>query len=161
MALPADALPLRGLSRRDVPGEYRARVTRLLAGLRSRFLQFDWQPLHIPLSVMGVIALGAIWLMPSQGYDAYAYWAVDPFNPYQSRTDFGAFLYAPPMALLMAPLGMLPFQIAYLAWLGFSLAALWFVVGRWALAAVLFPPVFVDLAFGNVHILFAATIVGA
>jgi hypothetical protein len=58
-------------------------------------------------------------------------------------------------------LGILPFHLAYLVWLGLSLMALWYVLGRWALAAILFPPVFADLAFGNVHVLYAAMIVAA
>ena len=110
---------------------------------------------------MGALGLAAIWLMPGQGYDAYAYWSVDPLNPYQVTTDFGQFLYAPPTALLMAPLGILPFQLAYLAWLALGLAALWYVAGRWALVLLLFPPVFADLAFGNIHVLYAALIVAA
>ena len=45
--------------------------------------------------------------------------------------------------------------------LGLGIGALWYVAGRWALVLLLFPPVFADLAFGNVHVLFAAMIVAA
>jgi hypothetical protein len=156
---PGHAFPI-GLAGSARPAT-RAWAAEQRARLESALVGFNWRPLLLPLSLMGALGLAAIWLMPGQGYDAYAYWSVDPLNPYQATAEFGAFRYAPPMALLMAPLGALPFQFAYLAWLGLGLAALWYVAGRWALVLVLFPPVFTDLAFGNVHVLFAAMIVAA
>jgi hypothetical protein len=162
LAIRADALPRRAFARRDLLLAYWSRLANTLVRLRSALFEFSWQPLHLPLSLMGLLALGAIWLMPSQGYDAYAYWAVDPFDPYQpSSSDYGAFRYAPPVALLMAPMALLPFSLAYGAWLAVGLASLWFLFGRWALVALLFPPVFADLTYGNVHVLYAAMIVAA
>jgi hypothetical protein len=159
LALPAGAYA--GTRELPRPLAWRATVAARAARLEWALLHFNWQPLLIPLSIMGTLGLAAIWLMPGQGYDAYAYWAVDPLHPYGTTEDFGAFLYTPPMALLMAPLGALPFQVAYLLWLALGVAALWYVFGRWAIAAILFPPVFADLAFGNVHVLYAAMIVAA
>lgn len=120
---------------------------------------FDWRPLYAPLTILGCLALGAIWLMPGQGYDFLAYWSVAPLDPYAARSELGAFRYAPPSAMLMAPMSLLPFERAYIAWLALDIAALWYIARRWMFALILFPPVFADLAFGNIHVLYGAMIV--
>ena len=44
------------------------------------------------------------------GFDAYAYWAVDPADPYAATAGaLGAFTYSPVIAGLFAPFGLLPF----------------------------------------------------
>ncbi len=44
------------------------------------------------------------------GFDAYAYWAVDPTQPYAATAGaLGAFTYSPAIALAFAPFGLLPF----------------------------------------------------
>jgi hypothetical protein len=132
--------------------------------LSDRSLLWTLQPIRLSdlqrvLSLMGVAALGAVLLTPGQGYDFYAYWSISPSEPYGVRSDFGAFRYAPPISFLFIPFGLLPFSIAYLAWVGLNVAAIWYVARGWALALVLFPPVLADIAFGNINTLFAVMVV--
>lgn len=126
---------------------------------------FDWQPLWLPLSVMGVVAIAAtFWPGLFHGFDLYAYWTVDPAAPYSTQTvlnDLGGFRYAPPIALLFAPLGLLPWDIVVVGWLALQLACLYYFAGRWFLALCLLPPVWLDLMYGNVHVIFAALIVAS
>lgn len=126
-----------------------------------------WQKLRSALSVLGLVFLVVIMLMPSgpnllHGYDLFAYWSVSPEHPYVLTDGLGGqgvFRYAPPVALLMAPLKLLSFGLVQFLWMVGQLACLWFVGRRWALALILFPPVLMDLAFGNVNIFLAAMIV--
>jgi hypothetical protein len=96
----------------------------------------------------------------SAAYDIAAYYTFDLANPYAHANvgDLGAFLYSPPIALVLAPFHALP-------WLTF--VTLWYVVlftciawlGRASFLAVLaFPPVALDLYHGNIHLLLAVAI---
>ncbi len=110
------------------------------------------------MSILGLVFLIGLAFFP-HGYDFYAYWVVDPLNPYVAESEYGAFRYAPPIALLFAPLGFLPLDAAHAVWLALRLAALWYVARGWALTLVLLPPVWVDMAYGNVYTLYGAMIV--
>lgn len=116
----------------------------------------------MPLTALGAIFLVATFI-PFHGWDLHAYWIVDPAHPYDSHfgslSGFGAFRYAPPIAWLMAPLGMLPWPAVTTLWLGLQLGALWLIAGRWALALVVFPPVWLDLVYGNVYVMMTAAII--
>jgi len=126
---------------------------------RERFVAFNWQPLWLPLTIMGGIALAGL-LLVSHGWDLHAYWALHPDHPYGGRPDaFDAFLYSPPAVLALAPLGILSWPGAQVVWLVLQLACLWLIGRRWALALVLFPPVWLDLAYGNANIMLTAAIV--
>jgi hypothetical protein len=71
----------------------------------------------------------------------------------------GAFRYAPPMALAMAPLGHIPWPVYAALVLAAQLAAIrWMSGRRWPLV-VLFPPVLLNLHAGNVDTLMGAAIV--
>jgi hypothetical protein len=113
------------------------------------------------LSVVGLLAIvGSFVVARSHGYDLYAYWIVNPADPYSAhRWEQGGFNYAPPMALLLAPLGLLSWEAAEIVWLGLQLVALWYVGRQWFLVLVLFPPVWLDIVYGNVNIFLAAMIV--
>ena len=63
------------------------------------------------------------------------------------------------MRSLFAPLGVLPWEVAVALWLGLQLAALWYIGREWALALIVFPPVWLDLVYGNINILIAAAVV--
>jgi hypothetical protein len=98
----------------------------------------------------------------SLGYDAYSYWSVDLQAVYQrtlpSLYQLGAFRYAPPLALLAAPLATVPWWLFLWGWLAVMLGAVLYLGGRWALVALAFPPVALELVHGNVHLLIALAI---
>lgn len=117
-------------------------------------------PLRLGLSVGGVIlAVGLFVVAGSPGFDLYAYWNVDPADPYGSPQGFGAFHYSPAMAVAFLPLKLLPWPLAYWVWLGLMLGVLAWLGRRWTLAFLLFPPVVLELYEGNIHLLIAAALV--
>jgi hypothetical protein len=128
---------------------------------RFTFRNFDVRPLRIPLSALGVAFIGASFLV-THGWDLHSYWEVDLTDPYagiDTLNEFAVFRYAPPMALLAAPLRVLPFEVVAIGWLALQLAALWYIARGWALALVVFPPVWLDIVYGNINILLGAMIV--
>ena len=95
------------------------------------------------------------------GFDAFAYWSVDPTNPYiVPPGGLAAFNYAPPVAWLFGSFGNLPWFTFLWLWLAVLVGTVIFL-GRhghrtiWLLA---FPPVALELYHGNVHLLVAAAI---
>ncbi len=98
----------------------------------------------------------------SFGYDAFAYWSID-LNELYSRGvannfTLGAFRYAPPIALLLAPLGALPWWLFVWLWGALMLALLAWLGGRWMLALLALPAVALELYHGNIHLLLAAAV---
>jgi hypothetical protein len=119
------------------------------------------RPLRLGLSVFGLIMLLGTFV-PPHGYDLLAYWQLDLSAPYAGfAVEQGRFQYAPPIALLMAPLGALPWDAVIALWLALQLAALWYIGREWALALIVFPPVWLDMVYGNINIFIAAAIVAA
>jgi hypothetical protein len=117
------------------------------------------RPLRLGLSLFGLIALVGTFV-PPHGFDLLAYWSIDLNDPYAGVVvEQGRFRYAPPIALLMAPLGVLPWEAVIVLWLGLQLAALWYIGREWALALIIFPPVWLDMVYGNINIMIAAAIV--
>jgi hypothetical protein len=94
-----------------------------------------------------------------QGFDFYAYWSVNPADPYAVREGFGAYHYAPPLLWLAGPLKLLPWPTAYWIWFGILLLVLVWLARDWALAWLAFPPVTSELYHGNIHLLIAAALV--
>jgi len=98
----------------------------------------------------------------SFGYDAYSYWSIDLDDVYgrtvASNFTLGAFRYAPPIALLFAPLGLLPWWLFLLLWEAVMVATVAWLGGRWTLILLALPPVALELYHGNVHLLMAAAI---
>jgi len=98
----------------------------------------------------------------SLGYDAFSYWSVDLDDLYgramSSNFTLGAFRYAPPIAFLFAPLGLLPWWLFLLLWGAVMVATVLWLGGRWALVLLALPPVALELYHGNVHLLMAAAI---
>jgi hypothetical protein len=112
------------------------------------------------LSIAGVLFLVlALRTGGLPGYDFYAYWLVDPSNPYVIAEGFGNFHYPPPMAWLALPLKLLPWPVAYWAWFAILFAILVWIARDWALAWLAFPPVWSELYHGNIHLLIAAALV--
>jgi hypothetical protein len=105
----------------------------------------------------------AVWIMLVQipgREDAYAYWSAPADHPYRAFAyGVGAYLYSPAFLQLIAPLRLLPLSAFELVVAGLSLAALVYVCRAWTIPALLFPPVMVELATGNIHLLLAAALV--
>jgi hypothetical protein len=93
------------------------------------------------------------------GYDFFAYWSVDPADPYAVKEGFGAYHYAPPLVWLVGPLKLVPWPLAYWIWFGVLLLVLVWLARDWALAWLAFPPVASELYHGNIHLLIAAALV--
>jgi hypothetical protein len=95
------------------------------------------------------------------GYDAYAYWSVNPSDPYHIGVGgLGAFNYSPPIARLFGPFGGLPWFSFLWLWLALLVGnVVW--LGRrgvrviWLLAL---PPVALELYHGNIDLWIAAAI---
>ena len=111
------------------------------------------------LSIAGVILLIITMGSGGPGYDFFAYWSVDPANPYAVKEGFGAFHYAPPLVWLVGPLKLVPWPLAYWIWFGVLFAVLVWLARDWALAWLAFPPVASELYHGNIHLLIAAALV--
>jgi Glycosyltransferase family 87 len=120
------------------------------------------EPAALVVTSAAGLALALTLAATAPRYDLHAYWAIDLADLYGRTTSLQAgdgFFYAPPVALVLAPLGWLPWAAANLVWWAVELGALVYIGGRWALALVLLPPVVLDLWFGNVYLLLAAMIV--
>ena len=112
------------------------------------------------LSIAGVLLLIiALRTGGLLGYDFYAYWSVDPANPYAIAEGFGNFHYPPPLVWIAGPLKLLPWPLAYWAWFAILFGVLVWLARDWALAWLAFPPVSSELYHGNIHLLIAAALV--
>ena len=112
------------------------------------------------LSIAGVLLLVVTFVVGgSPGFDFYAYWSVDPADPYAVKEGFGAFHYAPPLVWLAGPLKLLPWPMAYWLWFVVLFVVLVWLARDWALAWLAFPPVASELYHGNIHLLIAAALV--
>lgn len=134
---------------------------------RAAAIWEHWRgPAWMSLSALGALALVLILAHPHErAADALAYWSVDPRDPYvnvgAALNGAKAFRYSPAAAWLLAPLGALPWMVFIHVWTALQLGALAYVGRRWALALILLPPVFDDLAYGNINLMLAAAIVAA
>jgi hypothetical protein len=111
------------------------------------------------LSIAGLLLLVITMRSGGPGYDFFAYWSVDPADPYAVKEGFGAFHYAPPLVWLVGPLKLLPWPLAYWIWFGVLFLVLAWLARDWALAWLAFPPVAAELYHGNIHLLIAAAVV--
>jgi hypothetical protein len=94
------------------------------------------------------------------GFDAYAYWTVNPADPYGvTAGGLGAFTYTPAIAFLFAPFAQLEWFTFLWLWSGVLVASVVWLGWRQALLVFAFPPVALELYHGNVHLLIAAAVV--
>jgi hypothetical protein len=105
-----------------------------------------------------------VWAITNGGFadDSFAYWSYDRAAPYGGQLgDYASLPYAPPIALLFAPLALLPWPVFVVTWWAIALAALAYIAGSLRMFAVFlaFPFVAVELTTGNIHLLLAAAIV--
>jgi hypothetical protein len=115
------------------------------------------------LTVLGLVAFPyLVWLGPQFGYDSHAYWSMDLAQPYTRMVALeepNAFLYSPPIAILMAPFHLLPWPVFLVAWTAFLFVLVgWLGYWRWGLALVAFAPVAMELHYGNINLVLAAAI---
>jgi hypothetical protein len=93
--------------------------------------------------------------------DAYAYWTTRSGDFYATAETgrIGAYLYSPAFAQALVPLVALPLAVFTAMWTAINLAALWWLLRRWALPSLLFLPIPFEVISGNVHLLYAVAIV--
>jgi hypothetical protein len=95
------------------------------------------------------------------GFDAFAYWNVNPADPYQVGVGgLGAFNYTPPIARLFGPFGALEWPTFLWLWLALLIGNIIWLGRRgyriiWLLAL---PPVALELYHANIHLWIAAAI---
>jgi hypothetical protein len=95
------------------------------------------------------------------GMDAWAYWSVEQPDIYSvGLSGFGAFTYSPPAALVADTFDTVPWNTFIWLWTALLVATLIFIggSGAWILAAFAFPPVALELLYGNIHILLAVAV---
>jgi hypothetical protein len=138
-----------------------------LARVRAR-LPIYRKPAILGLSIFGYVIFA--WLMlivPGTpnfksvvGFDSYAYWAVDPFHPYQAALGtIGSFTYSPAFALAASPAHLVPFGVFFVLWDSFLVVNLVWLTRRMALVWLVFLPVPLELYHANVHLLLATVCV--
>lgn len=117
------------------------------------------------LAIAGLLFAGYLFIVIAPrsgtfGFDAFAYWALDPVDPYRvSAGGFGAFTYTPVVARLFAPFGLVAWPTFLVLWTGLLVGTALWLGWRQALLVLAFPPVALELYHGNVHLLIAAAIV--
>lgn len=113
-----------------------------------------------------LLAMGLVWLSRvgiahgTWGYDAFAYWSVDPSHPYAiTMNEHGAYLYAPVFVPLGQLLGLLPYGVYLVAWTGLLLLTLAWLGRGWGAILFLIPVVAFEVLAGNINLLLAAALV--
>jgi hypothetical protein len=130
------------------------------SGLRARFTgPHAVRAIRDGLSIGGLIFLVLTMRGEGAGYDFFAYWSVNPADPYAVKEGFGAFHYAPPLVWLVGPLKLMSWPAAYWVWFAFLCLVLVWLARDWALAWLAFPPVVFELYHGNIHLLIGAALV--
>ncbi|HET9344615.1 MAG TPA: glycosyltransferase 87 family protein [Candidatus Limnocylindrales bacterium] len=93
--------------------------------------------------------------------DAHAYWAADPLDPYSNAalSDFDAYFYSPAFTQAIWPLHWLPWPAFAAIWVFAIVVAFRWLSGLWLGLVMLLPPVFIEVAMGNIHAFIAVAIV--
>ena len=128
------------------------------------------RPLLVGLAVGGAImGIGSVLWAYALGmwppHDTSAYWLagrhiLEGKAVYGGAAWYLAFVYAPPLAILMAPLSLWHYNLLALLLVGLQLAALRYVTGSWRVTAILgwIPWVHSEFVAGNIDCLMAAAI---
>jgi Glycosyltransferase family 87 len=123
------------------------------------------------LILAGLIFLGYLFIVLAPqartvGLDTYAYWSLDMADLYGRSQGAvlgpGAFRYSPAIAQVVAPFTALPWGSFLLLYEALLLGTVIWLGRRTALgilAILAFPPVAIELYYGNVHLLMAAAVV--
>jgi hypothetical protein len=93
------------------------------------------------------------------GADAYAYWSLNVDHPYvEPMGSLGAFLYSPVAVRAFAPASLVPWAVFWWLWTAVLVATIIWLGGRRTLWLLAFPPVALELYYGNINLLIAAAI---
>ena len=125
------------------------------------------RPLGHGLIVAGWLFLAYLFLVTAPqmhgfGHDAFAYWSVELPDPYAVPwLEFGAFNYAPPVALVFDWFDSIDWWAFSFLWLALAVGSVVWMGWQpiWILAAFAFPPVAMELYGLNIHILLAVAVV--
>jgi len=137
------------------------KVVGLAADLRPRG-RWTPDPLRDGFVVAGVVYVVLILLgVVGGGPDGIAYWTNRLPDPYVDAAygNEAGFYYAPAIAQVLAPLTLLSWPAFHALLVVANLGALYWMLGRWAVVALAFPPVLIELYSANVNLLIAAAIV--
>lgn len=95
------------------------------------------------------------------GVDARAYWLAHLPDPYAASIygELNAFYYTPVVAQVLAPFTNLPWPMFHAVIAALNLAALGWLLRRWAIVALLFPPVAIELWAANINLWLAVALV--
>jgi hypothetical protein len=152
--------------RRSRPGmhRWRARLEQSIRATAARVTALDMVEVRDRAAILGVVVVAAFGTVchPWLGYDAHAYWAVDPAAPYNfdyTPDQYGAFRYSPAAAQLFGLFRFLPWPFFALLWFGFLAVLLVWLARGWTLAVLAFPVIAFDIYLGNIEVLLAAAIV--
>jgi hypothetical protein len=138
-----------------------------MAAVRAR-LSIYRKPTILGLSIFGCVLLAWLFfIVPTSptfkskvGFDAYAYWVVDPLHPYLVKLgELGSFTYSPAFAQIASPIHFAPFYVFFAIWDTFLFLNLVWLTRRMSLAWLVFLPVPLELFHGNVHLLLATVCV--
>jgi hypothetical protein len=123
------------------------------------------------MSSLSLVALPIMWLSITQagqayynetaGGDAYGYWMAWRGGLYNIPWhDPHAFVYPPPIGLVLWPAGLLPWPVFFALLTAVQMVAVVYLVGLpWAaLTLIVWYPASHDLVIGNIHVLLAAAI---
>ena len=93
--------------------------------------------------------------------DAHAYWAANPLDPYTDAalSDFDAYFYSPAFTQAIWPMHWLPWPIFAGIWTAAIVISFRWMSGLWLGLVILLPPVFIEIAMGNIHAFIAVAIV--
>ncbi|MBI3750681.1 MAG: DUF2029 domain-containing protein [Chloroflexi bacterium] len=111
---------------------------------------------------LGILGIWFLVIAPQHrdvGRDAYAYWSIDQAHPYDLPVgSIGAFNYPPPMVRLFAPLALVSWPVFLWFWLAIQVATVIWLGWRRSLLVLAFPPVAIELYYGNINLLLAAAV---
>ncbi len=122
----------------------------------------------IPILSLALLAGWWWWLVQHPGiertFDAHAYWAtrLAPGMYDQQVGEYGAYLYSPAFAQLIAPLTAVPYPVFYALWCAVNLALLVWLIRPTAAAILIFlpfSPMPEEIIVGNIHLMLAAALV--
>lgn len=136
--------------------------TRVIEGLRrlTRPVVFGLLVVGMGGSLLIALVIGPS--MHALGGDAVGYWLVDLPDPYQTPWHQpGAFVYAPPIALVFDWFDRLDWWVFSFLWLLVGIGSVVWLAWTpfWILVAFSFPFVVAELYEGNIHLLMAVAIV--
>lgn len=158
--------------RRTLPGgvprldtrRWRGQAARATKAATARIASLDPVAVRDRAAILGVAVVAGFGTVchPWLGYDAHAYWAVDPAAPYAfdgTPDQYSAFRYSPAAAQVFSLFHVLPWPLFALLWFACLAALLVWLARGWTLAVLAFPVIAWDIYLGNIEVLLAVAII--